>query len=393
MAGLGEEQVVRMSEKQVVRRLLALIGCVVLLAASPPGAATDLQRYQAAGQQEAESVHPPARKKLSFVAMPIPVSSPAVGTGVVLPAVVFYQPKGSARPWMTGAGAMWTDNGSRAAGVFQKAYLGGDKVRISGGLGRADLNLKFYGVGDHAASRGRSIDIRQKVDFGLVQGLAQISEHQFLGLRVRRADVDTTLPIKPPALEDLSIPPLELDMEIAGPGLVYQYDSRDNEMGPGRGVYGNAVLQWNLPAWGSNREYTHFEGAINGYRKLGPHGVLALRMAVCDVSSNAPFFDLCLFGANNDLRGYVTGQYRDHTLLATQAEYRWQFARRWGMVAFAGVGGVAPTFGDYRGSSLLPSGGLGLRFKASTAYNVNVRIDFAVGKNSNALYFGIGEAF
>lgn len=393
LTGFGVGDVVAISGRPAIQRRLALIGCLALLAVCPPCFATGLQLDEAPGKSEAESVRPPAKKKVSFVVMPIPVSSPAVGTGLVLPAILFYQPKGSARPWMTGAGALWTSNGSRAGGIFQKAYLGGDKFRLSGGLGRADLNLKFYGVGDNAASRDRSIGIEQKVDFALVQGLVQVSKHQFLGLRVRKASVDTTIPIALPAFPDLVIPPVELNLEIAGPGLVYQYDSRDNELDPSSGIFATGTLQWNLPGWGSDRDYTHFDGAINVYRKLGPHGVLAMRVAVCDVSSNAPFFDLCLYGANSDLRGYETGQYRDYTLLAAQAEYRWQFARRWGMVAFAGTGGVAPNFGDYRGSSLLPSGGLGLRFKASTAYNVNVRVDYAVGKHSNALYFGIGEAF
>lgn len=381
------------SERRDLQRRLALIGCLALLVACSPGMASDLPLGEATGQSEAESVHPAPEKEHSFVVMPIPVSNPSVGAGLVVPAMLFYKPKGSARPWITGAGVLWTDNGSRAAGIFQKAYLGGDRFRLSGGLGRADLNLKFYGVGDSAASRDRSIDIEQKVDFALVQGLMQVSEHQYLGLRVRTASVNTRIPIEPPSFPDQEISPLDLNIDLAGPALVYQYDTRNSEMDPSSGIYATGALQWNLPSWGSDRDYRHFYGAVNAYPKLGPNGVLAMRVAVCDVSSDAPFFDLCLFGSHSDLRGYETGQYRDSTLLAAQAEYRWQFARRWGMVAFAGIGGVAPNFGDYRASSLLPSGGVGLRFKASTAYNVNVRVDYAIGKDSNALYFGIGEAF
>lgn len=42
---------------------------------------------------------------------------------------------------------------------------------------------------------------------------------------------------------------------------------------------------------------------------------------------------------------------------------------------------------------MLTSGGLGLRYLASEANNVNLRIDVAWGKDGSAVYFGIGEAF
>lgn len=345
----------------------------------------------AVGQQEAEKIEKSDSKDLSFVVMPIPLSNPSVGTGLILPAVLFYEPKGSARPWMTGAGALATDNGSKALGVFQKAYLGGDRFRVSGGLGRADLNLRFYGIGGGDASRDRSLKIEQDVDFAQAQGLMRLSTHQYFGLRLRSVSVKTSIPISSDKYPQIPTP--ERDMHLVGPGLVYQYDTRDDELAPTKGTYANAALQWNLPGWGSDRDYQHFYGAINSYHEFGPNGILATRFAACDVSRNAPFFDLCLFGANNDLRGYEAGKYRDSTLIAAQAEYRWHFSKRWGMVAFAGVGGVAPNFSDYRASSLLPAGGVGLRFMASTEYKVNVSVDYAVGRNSDALYFGIGEAF
>ncbi|WP_312145903.1 hypothetical protein [Brevundimonas sp.] len=62
------------------------------------------------------------------------------------------------------------------------------------------------------------------------------------------------------------------------------------------------------------------------------------------------------------------------------------------MVAFAGVGGVGSNFGDIT-DELLPSAGVGLRYEASRKYGVNIGIDYAVGDESSAFYFRIGEAF
>ncbi len=373
------------------------IACGVVLFAGVAGAAqaTDVSVASAPGREEAEQLHAGREDdgNRSFVVLPIPQSNPALGTGVVLAAVVFYQPEGSVRPWMTGAGALWTDNGSRGGGLFQKAYLGGDRWRLTAFAAQGDLNLKFYGIGDAAADRGRSIDIEQAPTFFRVDLLRKVADAQFLGLRLQAVDVTTRVPIVPPGDIELEIPTPELDVSLAGPGLVYEYDTRDSETGPTRGTYIDAAAQWYLGGWGSDREYANLTLAANHYRPLGADGVLALRAYACSAGDNAPFFDLCLFGTGADLRGYEGGQYRDHTLLAIQGEYRWQFARRWGAAFFAGVGDVAPSFGDYRLDGLLPAGGIGLRFKASTDYNVNVRLDYARGKDGDAVYFSIGEAF
>ncbi len=63
------------------------------------------------------------------------------------------------------------------------------------------------------------------------------------------------------------------------------------------------------------------------------------------------------------------------------------------MVAFAGIGQVAPSLKEFTSDNLLPSAGLGLRFRASEEERVNLSIDFAVGQDSDAWYFRIGEAF
>lgn len=89
----------------------------------------------------------------------------------------------------------------------------------------------------------------------------------------------------------------------------------------------------------------------------------------------------------------MIGRYRDRALLAVQAEYRWRFFRRWGLVVFGGTGGVAYGFADFRSNELLPAGGAGLRFQASQKYDVNVRVDYAIGEDSDGVYFSIGEAF
>lgn len=112
------------------------------------------------------------------------------------------------------------------------------------------------------------------------------------------------------------------------------------------------------------------------------------------MGGDAPYYDLCMFGGESDaIRGYVGGQYRDDVSLTTQVEYRWRFYKKFGLVAFAGIGEVAPELGEMNTENILPSVGAGIRYRASEEQRVNLSIDYAVGKDSDAWYFRIGEAF
>ena len=93
------------------------------------------------------------------------------------------------------------------------------------------------------------------------------------------------------------------------------------------------------------------------------------------------------------MRGYYEGRYRDRQYLAGQAEYRFPLWWRIGGAAFAGMGDVAPDLGSFTFSSLKPSYGLGLRFMINKEEKVNIRLDYAWGKETSGFYLEITEAF
>ena len=68
--------------------------------------------------------------------------------------------------------------------------------------------------------------------------------------------------------------------------------------------------------------------------------------------------------------------------------------KRFGIVGFGGIGGVAPGAREFfHSTSFLPAGGGGLRFMLSKAYHVNLRADIAAGKNGHTFGMGLSEAF
>jgi outer membrane translocation and assembly module TamA len=121
--------------------------------------------------------------------------------------------------------------------------------------------------------------------------------------------------------------------------------------------------------------------------------VIAARVNACGASDDTPFYDLCLIGQYQDLRGYSTGQYRDRLMLTGQAEYRLELWKRIGAVTFAGLGEVSPSIGRFSTNDLLPSAGAGLRFRLTRQNHMNLRMDYAWGTKSNAFYMSVAEAF
>ena len=130
-------------------------------------------------------------------------------------------------------------------------------------------------------------------------------------------------------------------------------------------------------AFGSDFTYQTLSLTAKHYWSLAEGQVIAFSAYGHFGFGDMPFFALSMFGANNSLRGYSVGRYQDRMLLAGQAEYRFQLTRQIGLVAFEGVGTVAPDFGGFRNADALPGGGLGVRFLIAPKNKVNFRVDVA----------------
>lgn len=58
-----------------------------------------------------------------------------------------------------------------------------------------------------------------------------------------------------------------------------------------------------------------------------------------------------------------------------------------------GAGQVAPDVNALRWRDVLPGGGVGVRYTLAKRNQLNLRVDYAWGKESSALYVGVAEAF
>jgi hypothetical protein len=395
-----------------VRQLHALIvgasrscgpGCIVaaFLAAAP---AAGQERHvevmaqdaktAAAGIKapEAEPATPPSTRP-DLLIVPIPQSNPMLGTGLTVAAVLFYNPNKSSQPWISGVGGMYTSNKSWGALAFHSMSLAHDRFRVLAVAGYGDVNVDFYGIGPNAGDRNASIELENKSYLGLVQAQYRVAKGLYVGARYEYLNIDTRIETDQPVFPGLDIPQPELRSKVSALGPAITYDTRDSSLNPGRGAYLTAVGMFNLHDLGSDFDYQKTQLAANGYFSATRGGTFAIHGSLCATSTGGPYYDLCMFGANSDLRGYEAGRYRDRASWAMQAELRQHLGGRFGAVFFAGIGGIAPDIGSLGDTKLLPSAGMGLRYRASKSTGVNLRLDFAIGNDSNAVYFGIGEAF
>jgi len=334
-------------------------------------------------------------KKSEIVVAPFPLSNPAIGSGVVVVGGYIFplRRNDEISPLsMIGGGGFYTSNGSRAWGVGSKLYLKHDRFRLTLAYGKAQLHYDLFGIGNQAGSQGLSVPVDQGGKALLLETLVRVKEKLFVGPRYQWRSLNARLTGKnlPPGF---NIDPGELKSTTSALGFHIQRDLRDDQFYPKTGTLVDVVGDFFQGTLGSDFSYQSYTFAFNKYFGISPRQVLAFRSFGCVTAGRVPFYDLCLLGMHNDVRGYETGRYRDLLMLTGQLEYRLELPKRFGLVAFFGVGEVAPKVGKFNADNLKPAGGAGVRYTLAKKNHVNLRVDYAIGLDGGGVYMGITEAF
>jgi len=347
---------------------------------------------------------PPEDRRVAFVAVPIPISNEAIGSGLGgVGGFVFSagEPGSKTPPSLIGGGGGYTSSHTWLAAGAANLLLGDNRWRLLDAYGHASLHYRWFGTGTDAGNEGQSIPIDQTIRIVLTETLVRTAWQTFFGARYLYlgSDVSVGSGVVPPA--GLPIPP---DVPLPGAGFGIgthliafraQRDTRNDRFWPTSGseldmTAGGVDAR---TANGSNWFQT-YQGSGNWFMAVSPAQTIAARAMVCGKAGDEiPFFQLCQFGVQSDLRGYEAGRYRDRVMFATQAEYRLLLPWRLAVALFGGVGEVAPRASAINTANLLPAGGVGLRFSLSSQYRVNYRVDYAWGKNGGTLIVSLGEAF
>src|SRR3977135_2866075 len=344
-----------------------------------------------------EQKKPPGRRG-SFIVAPLPISSPALGTGIV-PVLGYIFPlqksDNVSPPSVVGVAGLVTNNGSRAFGAYADLFIKRDTYRITALYFQGNLNYDLFGIGVVAGDAGHKLPLEQSGRALRVEALRRLGWDFFLGVRfssgsskiVLRSGSDVPPEPEPP-------PDIGLHTTLRALGLRLNRDTRPNRFYPTTGTLLEFTSDFFSKGLGSRYSFQAYRFTFNKYGSLSKNQVLAYNLFVCGTGGAPPFYGNCIYGTNNELRGYTAGQYLDRYMIATQLEYNLVFPKRFGVVGFGGVGKVVPGGSQlFRLNNFLPAGGGGVRFQLSKKYHVNLRADIARGKDTWTWTMGVGEAF
>ena len=331
----------------------------------------------------------------SIVAAPLPIVSPALGAGIV-PVLGYITPipaKDKAiEPSVFGAAGLITDDGSRGWGLGTDLYIDKARYEVETVFAKGNLDYNLYGVGFKNGDAGLKLPLEQTGHFLLFKGLRRIGWDFYGGLRF--IDGSSFITLKPTSGKIPPIPPdVGLHTDLRALGMEIYRDSRPNRFYPLKGSVIDFTGDFFANNLGSKYSFQSYKFTFNKYWSLNDKQVLAYNFYWCGTGGQPPFYGNCIYGASNELRGYTAGRYLDRYMFATQLEYRLVLPWRFGIVGFGGVGSVTPGGNQLRVNQFLPAGGTGIRFLLSKKYHVNLRTDFAWGKDNFTWGVGVGEAF
>ena len=100
----------------------------------------------------------------AIIAAPLPIVSPALGTGVVpILGYIFPISKNDkvSPPSVIGAGGLITNDGSRGFGLYADLYYKEDRYETTGLYGHGNLDYNLYGIGTASGDAGLKLPLDQ----------------------------------------------------------------------------------------------------------------------------------------------------------------------------------------------------------------------------------------
>lgn len=179
-----------------------------------------------------------------WLPVPIPVSNPTIGTG--LQAALFYlHPKASTNPTVlnptSGIVGMYTDSDSWFAGGFHDGNLNDDLYRFRVLAGSGQFNLDYFGVGDDSTLKNDPIPYSISTDAVFSQLLRRLPDSKDWYIGLRYSFIRSNVFFDEEANPDL--PTVTNNMVTSSLGLITNFDSRDDNYHPTKGVILNSFVR------------------------------------------------------------------------------------------------------------------------------------------------------
>lgn len=287
-----------------------------------------------------------------------------------------------------GLAGLYTTSNSYMLFGFSQLYFKEDRWRMRAAAGIVDVNFQFY-YESPVAAVGSFVDYQTKANLVLFQLQRKVFRRVYAGVTGTYMASTTTFNF-PNELGGDSTHKSALN----NIGYILSNDTRDNVNYPVRGMFLNFKNQFYQNWVGSDYDFTRYVLSYNQFFSLkkNERHVLVMRANIDIAVGDVSFEGQTVVGMD-DIRGYSQGKYRGNQVYTLQTEYRWNFYKRFGMVAFFGFASAVENFSEIFESQVLPGVGAGLRFRMIPSEKINIGIDGAVGRDDYSITFRIGESF
>lgn len=270
-------------------------------------------------------------------------------------------------------------------------FTGGERFLLKGELRFRNFPDRFYGIGNNTPESAMERYSYDLLSFKFLM-LRNLGRKWFAGFDIHTEN-EYNFSQQPNGLLDFGdITGFDGGVSVAFGGVAV-HDSRDNVVNAHKGQFFEVSAYFYQRAFGSDFQYTAINAAYQTYKKVGKNQVLAWQFVGRMNRGEVPFLNMATAGGISILRGYAANRFRDNNLLAGQMEYRFGIWKRFGGVAFGGVGDVFGRPSDMRLDLLKYSFGGGIRFAMNPAERLNIRLDYGIGRGEQAFYLIITEAF
>ncbi len=322
----------------------------------------------------------------SFIVAPIPFSNPTIGAGLMLGAGYLFNTDETSKPSMIGIGALRSDNGSQGIGLALNLAFDNNRWLFESMYAEAAVNYDLYTPTGILPINQDGVFARMSLAYGVTPQLSFGGALRYLNTTIS-PDTPNLPPIPPPFDQFMNV-------EIVSIGVISDWDRRDDTIYATRGGLLHFEAFHNAPLGGLLQDYTKAYASYTHYFKLGQSGVLVAHGTICGASSGTPFFDLCGIGVTDAFRGFSSTQFIGKRMASLQVEYRHQFTKRLGMVAFAGSGVVGVDADDLDLGDSHSAAGLGVRYRVSKKFPVDFSVDMSHNDlGDDLLYVYVAQRF
>jgi hypothetical protein len=333
-----------------------------------------------------------------FVPVPYILTEPALGGFGIAIAPIFLKQKppfidsagGKAvytpvAPDITGGIGLYTVNGSWLTAVFKRGTLIKSRIKYTIGGAYGDINMAFYRTIPQLGEKKFEFSIKTLPVF--LQSIKRISRSNwYAGIKYLFLKADVEYKGDSSLTPDF-VKPQEYSSTISQLGAVIELDNRDNVFTPDNGIKLHFDAECSDNVLGSDYDYWRLNYYMYAYRQLSSKVVGGLRVDGQQAFSEPPFFMLPYV----NMRGIATYRYQGNATLVSEAEFRWDFIRRWSLMLYGGTAKAFDEWNIFGQADWLYSYGTGFRYLIAKKFKLRMGVDVARGPEEFAYYIVFGS--